>query len=468
MGVHFKGWGVDAAGNPTDFFHPFTGGVQVGGRNPAASLLAYGVPEGVGLDPQLGNVIGHGVEAAKRYKSPKRHDNGPFDGVLGYAYHFDAGLFAGFLQEVATARIALHAHHIVADMLDAARGHIGALQLRDGGRHDVELVIDCSGFKGLLINEALEEPFVSFADYLINDSAIAMQIAHEEVPDLYPATVTTAMDSGWSWRIPLQSRVGTGHVFCKAFQSADQAADALVAAYPGAELVTQPREVPMRVGRCRRSWVGNCVAIGLASGFLEPLESTSIQFVDYACRRLLQFLPTAEFEPEPIAKFNGEIEAAYNEVRDFLGLHFTLGNREDTPYWRAMRHEVKRSDELENCLALWRRALPDIYDPRPSTLFTFWSVTCVLFGKGFYSVPLATGTDLLPLGVWERYCKEMAGLRGPLMDAMPDHGEMLRAMSASAVIGGSAARQAATRAVPFLGNALGPSIPVMTPGRMVA
>ncbi len=219
----------------------------------------------------------------------------------------------------------------------------------------------------------------------------------------------------------------------------------------------------MRVGRCRNSWVGNCVAIGLASGFLEPLESTSIQFVDYACRRLLQILPTRDFEPEPIAKFNDEMARIYEEVRDFLGLHFTLGNRDDTPYWRAARHEAKRSDALEHCLALWAKALPDVYDPRPSAVFNFWSVSCVLFGKRFYTQPIATGTDLLPPPVWDRYIREMAALQQGLVETLPGHAEMLRRMVADATIGATANRQAPQRAIPNSGNALGPGIPVMTP-----
>jgi tryptophan 6-halogenase len=466
LGVRFDDWGVDAAGRRTSFFHPFTGGVQVGGRNPAMSLLAYGVPEDLAIDPQLGNVIGHGVAAAEAYRAPRRHDDAPFGGGLGYAYHLDAGLFSEFLQEVATARGVIHVRDKVVGVERDQRGHIGALLLESGGKHPVELVVDCSGFRGLLINQELEEPFIPFADYLPNDSAIAIQVAHGKEPDLYPATISAAMDSGWSWRIPLQSRAGTGHVFCTSFISRDAAVDALLARNAGQQLITEPREVPMRVGRCRRSWVGNCVAIGLAGGFLEPLESTSIQFADYACRRLLQFLPTSDFEPEPIDKFNAEMAAAYDEVRDFLGLHFTLGNREDTPYWRAMRHEVKRSDALEHCLALWRRALPDVYDPRLSTIFTFWSITAVLFGKGFYQAPLASGTDLLPRPVWERYLREMTGLRAAVVGSLPGHAEMLRAMVEAAVPGATASKAAASRAIPILGNALGPSIPVMTPGRI--
>ncbi|MBO9499210.1 MAG: tryptophan 7-halogenase [Novosphingobium sp.] len=461
LGVRFDDWDRDAAGKPRSFFHPFTGGVQVAGRNPAASLLAYGVPAGLGFDPQLGNVIGHGVAAAAAHKSPRRADGDPYQGLLSYAYHFDAGLFAGFLREVCVARGIAHVRDTVLGAERDARGHIAALHLKDGGRRAVELVIDCSGFRGLLINEALAEPFVSFADYLPNDRAIAMQVAHDADAALPPFTVSTATGAGWRWRIPLQSRVGTGHVFASAFADEAEAADVLVAANPGT-LLSEPRMVPMRVGRCRRSWVGNCVAIGLASGFLEPLESTSIQFVDHACRRLLQFMPTRDFEPGPIAKFNLEMEQIYEEVRDFLGLHFTLGNREDTPYWRAIRHEAKRSDSLRTCLSIWGESLPDAYDPRRAALFNFWSVSCVLFGKGYYDEPVATGTDLLPPAIWDRYIRETAALQKGLLESLPDHDAIVRGIAASASIGATAARMPQRRPIPAFANALGPGSPVMT------
>lgn len=463
LGVRFDDWHRPDGDKPKSFFHPFSGGVQVAGRNPAASLLAYGLPDGLEIDPQLGNLVGHGVAAAAANKSPRRIGDPPFQGVLGYAYHVDAGQLSAFLQEISVARGVTHVRDDVVGVERDARGHIAALQLAEGGRRPVELVLDCSGFRGLLINEAMEEPFVSFAPYLFNDRAVAVQVAHREGEPLSPETVATAMDSGWRWRIPLQSRVGAGYVFSSGFISDGEATDALVGALNGAERLMEPRVLKMRVGRSRRSWVGNCVALGLASGFIEPLESTAIQFVDYACRRILQCLPTSDFEPAPIAKFNSEIEALYDDVRDFLGLHFTLGDRDDTPYWRAMRHDVKRSDRLEACLDLWRHALPDIYDPRSEAIFTFWSVSCVLFGKGFYNGQLATQSDLLPKPVWERYLRDFTALRTGMLNVLPDHAEALRAMAQTAVIGESAARLPAARNLPSMGVALGPSMPVMSP-----
>jgi tryptophan halogenase len=194
------------------------------------------------------------------------------------------------------------------------------------------------------------------------------------------------------------------------------------------------------------------------------LESTAIQFVDFACRRLLQCLPSCDFEPEPIAKFNTQMVSLYEDVRDFLGLHFTLGDRDDTPYWRAARHEAKRSDRLQECLALWRYSLPDVYDPRSGEIFNFWSAACVLFGKGFYTEPPSAGSDLLPQQMWERYVHDLGNMRRGLLARLPDHFQSLLAMAQTAVPGESASAPSARRSLPSKAVALGMPPPVMAPG----
>lgn len=463
LGVRFRDWDRDAQGRAGTFFHPFAGGIQVADRNPAASLLAYGVPPGTALAPELAAIIGHCPAVVAASRAPRRIDAPAYQGVLNYAYHFDAGLFADFLGEVCRARGVEHVLDTVVDVERDARGHVAALRLAEAGRRPVEFVVDCSGFGGLVIQAGLEEPFLSYADYLPNDRAIAIQVAHGSERSILPTTVATASDAGWCWRIPLQSRLGTGHVFCSAFMSDDAAADALIARNGGAVPLTDPRAIAMRVGRLRRSFVGNCVAIGLSGGFLEPLESTSIQFVDYACRRLLRMLPSRAFEPAPIAKFNHEMATLYDEVRDFLGLHFTLGNREDTPYWRALRHDAKRSDTLQACLDLWRDALPDGFDPRPSTVFSAWSASCVLLGKNFYSGAIPTGSDILPVPHWQRFATQMAAIQQQLVRSLPDHAETLAAIVAQATAGTTAALRPPAFSIPERSDRFGPEPPVMIP-----
>jgi tryptophan halogenase len=468
LGVRFDDWDRDEAGNPRSFFHPFGAGIQIAGRNPAASLLAYGLPEGLDTNPQLANLIGNCVAAVAAHRAPRRPDDPAYTGDINYAYHFDAGLLADFLREICVARGVVHVRDTVAGAERDARGHIAALRLKQRGRRPVELVLDCSGFRGILINEALAEPFVSYADYLPNDRAVAIQIAHDDRRALLPATISTASEAGWTWRIPLQSRIGTGHVYASAFLDDDRAADMLVARNAGFEQLTDPRAIRLRVGRTQRSWVGNCVAIGLSGGFIEPLESTSIQFVDYACRRLLRTWPSRDFDPAPIAKYNAGIATLYEEVRDFLSLHFTLGNRRDTPYWRHLAHAVKRSDALDQCLDLWRRALPDNFDPRPATAFNAGSVACVLLAKRFYRTPPTTGSDLLPRALWDRHARQVAAMQRMLVAQLPDHGEALAAMVDSAILGTSAGQAAPTGAFPTRVDAFNSEEPVMAPDAMPA
>lgn len=468
-GVRFQGWRNAAAGAAQSFHHPLTGGVQMAGRNPAASLLAYRVPKEAGLDPEFGNIVGHAVAAINAGLSPRHPAAADYDGRLGYAYHLDAGLLAGFLQEVAISRGVEHVRDHVVGVQRNERGHIGALQLKAGGLRPVQLVIDCSGFKGLLINEALEEPFISYTQFLPNDRAAAVQVEHRPGEGLLPATVARAMDAGWRWRIPLQSRVGVGYVFSSAFADEGAAVDELNASIVGMEKLFEPRTLKMRVGRCRRSWVGNCVAIGLSGGFIEPLEATAIQFIDFACRSLMQAFPSTDFEDALANKFNLQMEAMYDEVRDFLGLHFTLSDRDDTPYWRAMRHEVKRSDRLQACLDLWRHAVPDVYDPWPGSVFTYNSVSSILFGKGFYDgrAPVG-GADIMPEPLWHGYLNEVRRARPRVLGDLPDVATALKLIAQRSVSGQTARAPTAVNTQPRPGVALGPVRPVMTMDTSIA
>jgi tryptophan halogenase len=224
-----------------------------------------------------------------------------------------------------------------------------------------------------------------------------------------------------------------------------------------------PKVLKMRVGRCARSWVGNVVSIGLSSGFIEPLESTAIQFIDFACRRLLQSLPSSDFEESCRAKFNAEMNDLYDEVRDFLSLHFTLGDRDDTPYWRACKNEVKQSDRLKECLAIWRHTLPDVYDPWLGKVFSWLSVTDILIGKGFYSGGLATGADLLPEAVWHDYLREVMRVRPRLLGPLPAPEVALAAMAKAFTPGESATRKPKVHTRVTQGVALGATVRVMEP-----
>lgn len=438
LGIRFDRWQVDEHGQPQHYIHPFSGGRTVRGRNPGYAFQHYGVPgQGAIMGKDFIRTIGHAHEAIEQNKGPRPQSAGPFESNVGYAYHIDAGKLAEFLKEICVARGVEYLRDDVTAVRLDERGFISRLELREGGDWPVELVIDCSGFKGLLINEALQEPFVPFSDYLFNDRAIPIQVGRRQRHNAIPATLSTAYDAGWGWRISLRDRDGTGYVYSSAFKSDDAALAELKSELGTAPLLTEPRVLNMRIGHCQRSWVKNCVAIGLSSGFIEPLESTAIMSIELAARWLLQYFPSMDFEEARAHQFNRVTQSFYEEVRDFVALHFILSNRDDTPYWRAVRHDMKRSDVLNECLALWRQALPSVLDPRSDRIFSNWSVQSVLFGKGFYQDVRLDGPELVPETNWRWHWAEMRAAKRTLLPRLPDHLDLVDAISASAIPGDS-------------------------------
>jgi tryptophan halogenase len=252
-----------------------------------------------------------------------------------YAYHLDAREFAAFLQGVAKGRGVAHVVDNVRGAVLDERGFIAGVETAQHGRLEADLYVDCSGFAGLLIEGALGEPWLSWSDQLYCDRALAMPVDYD--PGLAPYTMSTALSAGWVWRIPLSHRVGTGYVYASRFID-DDAARREFARHLGRDPETvQPRQLRMRVGRRARFWVRNCIAIGLSGGFLEPLESTALFLVQGGIERLLDLLPDRGFDTQAIARYNALMSAAYDEVRDFVVLHYLLNQRQDSEFWRANR-----------------------------------------------------------------------------------------------------------------------------------
>ncbi len=281
LGIWFKNWNKDDDGKFVEFVHPFTGGLTAYGFNPGYSFKTHGIPgKNEVSDQDFVRVISHTRDAMEAGRGPRALNGPAFGGALQYAYHLDATKLATFFEEVAIARGVKYVRDKVVKVNKNKRGFISSLKLKEHGDWPVELVIDCSGFKGLLINEAMKEPFVSYSDYLINDRAIPIQVDHDEPKTLNPMTTSTAMEAGWAWNIPLQTRVGTGYVFSSAFKKDDEAIEEFQKFLGPVGKKTEPRVLKMRIGHTRNSWVKNCVAIGLSSGFIEPLESTAIMSVE--------------------------------------------------------------------------------------------------------------------------------------------------------------------------------------------
>lgn len=300
-----------------------------------------------------------------------------------YAYHFDAGLLADFLKNWATRR---GVRQVLDDVLEvplAENGDIAHLVTKNHGAIGADLFVDCTGFRGLLINQALGEPFVPFAKSLLCDSAIAMQVPVDCAAEgMDPFTQATALSSGWVWRIPLYGRIGTGYVYSSAFSTADEAEAEFRRHVGPAGAACNASRIKMRIGRCRNSWVRNCVAIGLASGFVEPLESTGIFFIQHGIEELLSHLHSPADE-EMIKSYNRRVAECIDGVMEFLVLHYRASDRRDTPFWRATESDIELPDGLAERLRLWQRRLPNRRNIYPHYHgFESYSYSVMLLGLG--------------------------------------------------------------------------------------
>ena len=294
-----------------------------------------------------------GVVAAEtcRFERPGTDPDDPTTS-FGYAYQFDATRFAPFLRAWAEKRGARRTEgRVVSIERNGGDGTVGAVTLSDGARIEGDLFIDCSGFRSLLLGQELAEAWEDWSHWLPCDRAVAVPSVRSDAAT-EPFTRASATKAGWRWRIPLRHRIGNGHVYASAFCGDDQATEALLAGLDGAPLA-DPRFLRFRAGRRRRSFVGNVVAIGLASGFLEPLESTSIYLVQAAITALVEHFPDARVEAVDRDGFNAAIDAEYDRIRDFLILHYHATTRADSPFWNHVR-TMTVPDSLAEKMAQWR------------------------------------------------------------------------------------------------------------------
>lgn len=429
LGVDFAGWNVDEKGKPFSFINPFNTGTLLGGINPGYYYGKFGAS-----GASFVQTISPAQDLGMKRKGPRPLGADPFSQPVHYAYHLDAGLFAKMLQEVCVAR---GVEHVLDDMVDvekAENGNIAAINLKETGRHPVELVIDCTGFKGLLINGALEEPFIPYSKYLANDRAMAVQIPHpkqtEDGPEfIEPVTRSSALGAGWSWRVPLFNRIGTGYVYSSAHRTDDEAREEFLKHLGDAGKDAEPRVIPMRVGRTRNAWVKNCIAIGLSGGFIEPLESTAIYMIEMAVRWLITYFPDATYPDSLRKRYNDVSTGLYDEVRDFICLHYALGNRTDTPYWVDAREELDVPDTLAENLEVWKHSLPHLTDLKSQHLFTPDVYTAVLQGKRIYQMrdDWNAGASLnLNRDMWRKHVSAQRHKVGQFVQAMPAHVDLVR------------------------------------------
>jgi tryptophan halogenase len=254
---------------------------------------------------------------------------------MNYAFHMDATRYAAFLRKFSEGHGARRIEGKIRSVaLDETSGHIRSLTLESGAAVEGDLFVDCTGFRALLIGQTLKVPYEDWSHWLPCDSALAVQTA--SVGGAVPYTCSIAHQAGWQWRIPLQHRVGNGLVYSSAHMSDEHAHELLLAKVQG-EVLTAPRQLRFKPGQRREVWRANCVAIGLASGFLEPLESTSIHLIQRGAIRLMQLLPNAGFSAADIAEYNRQAQEEIEHIRDFIVLHYHVTERDGSPFWQHCR-----------------------------------------------------------------------------------------------------------------------------------
>ena len=341
-------------------------------------------------------------------------------GGLNYSYHLDATLYAKFLRTFAEAHGVKRIEGKIIDVAkDSKTGEIKSLQLANGNVIEGQLFIDCTGFVGLLIEKALHTGYEDWSHWLPCDSAVAVQTKSVSVP--LPYTRSIARDSGWQWRIPLQHRVGNGLVFCSKYLADDDAKTLLMDNIEG-EAINQPRVIKFKTGRRRKGWNKNCVALGLSSGFLEPLESTSIHLIMSGVLRLIRLFPFEGISPSAVNEYNQQLTTELEHIRDFIILHYHATQRADTPFWQYCKN-MEIPDSLKQRLDLFKET-GRIFTYE-GELFRVDSWAQVMLGQGVYPEQYHQIAAIMKPHELERFLSDIRQTIDKAVADLPSHQSFL-------------------------------------------
>ena len=394
QGAKFARW---TTGEPSDFYyHPLV----LPEGFPSLDLAPYWTKysEEHANAPSFSNAVCYQEAVCELGLAPKLITSPEYAGVANYAYHLDAGRFASFIREHCVANLGVR--HVVDDVIDVGRtdtGDIAFVETRAAGRIGGDLFIDCSGFRSLLLGQTLGVPFVDCSDVLFIDRALAVQVPYEsEKSSIVPHTVSTAQKNGWIWDIGLQNRRGVGYVFSSRHTTTDEALEEL-RGYVG-HRDFQPREIRINPGHRQTFWKGNCVAVGLAGGFLEPLEASALVLIELSAEMISALMPATRETMDIVARrFNDTTRYRWERIIDFLKLHYILSRRTDSSFWIDNRDPGSIPESLQEQLQLWRYRAPGDADfMSNSEMFPAASYQYVLFGMGFRMDTRGSGLERDP------------------------------------------------------------------------
>lgn len=387
QGAKFVHWrNTPGSGVPDHYLHGF----QVSQQPTGLDLLPYWLLGAAGRDVNWDEVNTPQKRVADASRAPKLITHADFQGPLNYAYHFDAVKLAQYLRKLAVS----HGVHHLVDTVDAVNlaedGSIRSVKAREHGELDADLYVDCTGFRAQLIGAALGVPYKSCRSVLFCDTALAMQVPHAPDAPIASYTVSTAHESGWIWDIALDHRRGIGNVYSSAHTD-DARAEQILRAYIGkASEGLTARKIRFDAGYREINWKKNCVAIGLSSGFFEPLEATGILFAEVAAVMLSNLFPWGGDLEIAARQYNDIMRRRYERALDFIKLHYCISERRDSPFWHDNVAACSIPDSLTELLLRWRHRPPDSIDIDMNVdIFTEASWQYVLYGMGYR-------TDLQP------------------------------------------------------------------------
>lgn len=409
LGIQFRDWFRKGH----EYFHPFG---QYGTRIDAAAFHQYWLRlHDAGLDSSLDDYSVTTVAARMGRFARTDRDPRSILSQMTHAFHFDASLYSRFLRRRAEAAGVVRHEGRIADVRLREDGFIDAVSLDDGRVLAADFFIDCSGFRGLLIEGALKTDYEDWTHWLPCDRAVAMPCAR--VSDPTPYTRSTALEAGWQWRIPLQHRTGNGYVYCSEHISDDEAQARVRGSLDG-EVMASPNFLRFTTGRRKKAWNRNCLAIGLSAGFLEPLESTSIHLIQSGITKLLLSFPDSAFAQPDIDNYNRLMQTEFERVRDFVVLHYHATERDDTPLWRHVA-AMDIPESLRWKMEQFRtRGRVFRYEDE---LFQETSWVAVLMGQGVRPERADPITEVLPLEITRQRLHDLRTAIRQGVERMPTH-----------------------------------------------